>query len=331
MRVFITGISGMDGSYLADHLLGKGHEICGMVRRNSVSENQSYRINHIFDKIRLEYGDLTDQSSLENILTDFRPDYIYNLGAQSHVKVSFSVPQFTLQTNTMGVLNLLEAYRRLCPEARMYQASSSEEFGLAVDDDKFQRETTPFIPVSPYGVSKVASYYLVAHYRRAYGLHASNGILFNHTGPRRGLNFVEQKVCRAVARIKLGLQTTLELGNLDSYRDFGHSKDYVRAMEMIVNHPTAGDYVVATGEAHSIRELCEEAFSYVNLNYRDHVVQNPKYLRPEELPYLRGDSAKIRECLGWTPEYTFEAIIREMIDYWLNEFSKNNNSQTPTR
>ena len=321
-KAFITGINGQDGSYLAEYLLSLDYEVHGMVRRNSTSENQSARLESAFkdnrQNIHTHYGDLLDQTSIERLLTEIMPDEIYNLGAQSHVRVSFDIPQFTVQTNAVGVINILEAYRRICPKAKFYQASSSEMFGLTVDEDKFQRETTVMNPVSPYGCSKVFGYNLVRHYRRAYGLHAVNGILFNHESPRRGSNFVTNKVVKAACSIKLGLQDKLELGNMDAYRDWGHSKDYVKAMHKIINHDVADDFVVSTMETHSVREMCETVFSYLGLDYNDYVTQNPKFLRPEELPYLKGDSTKLRGVLDWKPEYTFESMMHEMCDHWMD-------------
>ncbi len=318
-KAFITGISGQDGSYLAEYLLSLGYEVHGMIRRQSTSENQSSRLIKISKNIKTYYGDLLDQTSIERLLTEIKPDEIYNIAAQSHVRVSFDIPQFTIQANSVGVVNILESYRRICPEAKFYQASSSEMFGLTVEEDGFQRETTIMNPVSPYGCSKVFAYNMVRHYRRAYGLHAVNGILFNHESPRRGSNFVTNKVVKAACSIKLGLQDKLELGNMDSYRDWGHSKDYVRAMHGIMNHDVSDDFVVSTMETHSVREMCEIVFSYLGMDYKDYVTQNPIYLRPEELPYLKGDSTKIRETLGWKPTYTFEEMMHEMCDHWMDE------------
>ena len=319
-KAFITGINGQDGSYLSEYLLSLGYEVHGIVRRNSTSENQSARLKTAYESGQLttHYGDLSDQGSLERLLEMIQPDEIYNIGAQSHVRVSFDVPQYTVQTNAVGVLNILEAYRRACPTAKFYQASSSEMFGLTVEDDGFQRETSIMNPVSPYGCSKVFGYNIVRHYRRAHKLHAVNGILFNHESPRRGSNFVTNKVVKAACSIKLGLQDKLELGNMDSYRDWGHSKDYVRAMHAILNHDEADDFVVSTMETHSVREMCELVFNYLDLDYKDYIVQNPKFMRPEELPYLKGDSTKIRETLGWKPDYTFKEMMHEMCDHWMD-------------
>ena len=317
-KAFITGIAGQDGSYLAEYLLSIGYEVHGMVRRQSTSENQSSRLKKISDSIHTYYGDLLDQTSIERLLTEIQPDEIYNIGAQSHVRVSFDIPQFTVQTNSVGVVNILEAYKRICPKAKFYQASSSEMFGLTVEEDGFQRETSVMNPVSPYGCSKVFSYNMVRHYRRAYGLHAVNGILFNHESPRRGSNFVTNKVVKAACAIKLGKQDNLELGNMDSYRDWGHSKDYVVAMHSMLNSVEADDFVVSTMETHSVREMCEIVFSYLGMDYKDYVTQNPKYLRPEELPYLKGDSTKIRETLGWKTTYTFKEMMHEMCDHWMD-------------
>jgi len=321
-KAFITGINGQDGSYLAEYLLSLGYEVHGMVRRHSMVENQDARVVHIADKITTHYGDLLDESSIDRILEKVMPDEIYNIGAQSHVRISFDMPQFTTKTNALGVLNMLESYRRICPKAKFYQASSSEMFGNTVDEDGFQRESTHMTPVSPYGCSKLFGYSIVRNYRKAYGLHATNGILFNHESPRRGSNFVTNKVVKTAVRIKLGLESKLELGNMDSHRDWGHSKDYVRAMHMIINHENADDFVVSTMETHSVRDMVKYVFEKLNLNYEDYVVQNPIFIRPEELKYLKGDSTKTRKILGWKPEYTFESMLDEMVEHWINYYSK---------
>ena len=312
---FITGIAGQDGSYLTELLIKKGYRVTGIIRRNSVIENQVSRLDHLKD-VELRYGDLLDESSLQNALIEFQPDEIYNLAAQSHVRISSDIPQFTVLTNANGTLNLLESYKRVVPRARFYQASSSEMFGTSVDSDGFQRETTSMNPVSPYGCAKLFSYNITRHYREAYGLFISNGILFNHESPRRGSNFVTNKVVKTAIEIKKGISTRLEMGNLDSYRDWGHSYDYVRAMHLILTSNEPDDYVVATGLTHSIKELCDYVFGKLKMDYKDFVFQNPKYLRPQELRYLKGDSTKIRSKLGWKPNYTFESLLDEMIEYW---------------
>jgi len=320
-KAFITGIAGQDGSYLAEYLIDVGYEVYGIIRRSSVTENQQSRIEKLWDKnISIHYGDVTDSSSLERLFDTIKPDEIYNLAAQSHVRISYDIPQYTTQVNALGVLNVLEAYRRSCPEAKFYQASSSEVFGGSVESDGYQRETTKMVPVSPYGCSKLFGYSIVRNYRMAYKLHASNGILFNHESPRRGSNFVTNKVVKGAVMIKLGMLDKLELGNMDSYRDWGHSKDYVRAMHMIVQHSEPDDWVVSTGETRSVRDMCQYVFERLGMDYRDYIVQNEKFLRPEELPYLKGDSTKIRTTLNWQPEYTFESMMDEMIDAWMSHF-----------
>jgi GDPmannose 4,6-dehydratase len=319
-KAFITGIGGQDGSYLSEHLIELGYEVHGIIRRNSTPEHQESRIGHLENSVQTYYGDLSDYSSIQKLLEKIQPDEIYNLAAQSHVRISFDIPIFTAQTNAIGTLNMLEIYKTTCPNSKFYQASSSEMFGSSVDNDGFQRETTLMNPVSPYGCSKVFGYNLVRNYRKSYNLFASNGILFNHESPRRGSNFVSNKIIKAAVKIKKGLQDKLELGNLDAYRDWGHSKDYVRAMHMILQHDQADDFVVAMGETHSVRELCDYVFKYLNLNYNDYVVQNQKYLRPEELKYLKGDSTKIRNKLGWVPQYTFESMLNEMIEFYLKKY-----------
>ena len=321
-KAFITGIGGQDGSYLAEYLIEQGYEVHGIIRRNSTPEHQQSRIESLRDKIHVYYGDLLDQSSIEHLLDKIQPDEIYNIAAQSHVRISYDIPQFTTQTNALGVLNVLEAYRRSCPNAKFYQASSSEMFGSSIDKDGYQRETTPMNPVSPYGCTKVFGYNIVRNYRNAYKLHASNGILFNHESPRRGSNFVTNKVVKSAVEIRLGILDKLELGNMDAYRDWGHSYDYVRAMHLIVQQDKPGDWVVATGETRSVRDMCEYVFGKLNLDYNNYVIQNQKFLRPEELPYLKGDSKRIRTELGWEPTYTFESMMDEMVEYWLNYYKK---------
>ena len=318
-KALITGITGQDGSYLAEYLLDNGYEVYGIVRRLSVSENQDSRLRHIRHRIKTFYGDMLDYPSLFRIVSDVMPDEIYNLAAMSHVRVSFDVPSFTIQTNAVGVLNLLEVYRTVCPEAKFYQASSSEMFGNSVDEDGVQRLTTPMNPVSPYGCAKLLAFNLVRHYRQAYNLHACNGVLFNHESPRRGSNFVTNKVVKTAVEIKKGLKNKLELGNLDSYRDWGHSKDYVKAMHMIINHEDPDEWVVSTGETWSVKDLVEYVFNKLDLNWKEYVVQNPKFMRPEELKYLKGDSTNIRSVLGWEPEYTFHSMLDEMIEDWMNK------------
>jgi|TARA_R110002020_G_scaffold358247_2_gene570506 GDPmannose 4,6-dehydratase len=314
-RALITGIAGQDGSYLSEYLLSKGYEVHGIVRRNSVPENQDSRIKDL--DIVTHYGDLLDPLSLNRIVSDVEPDEVYNLGAQSHVRISFDVPSFTIQTNGLGVLNMLEACRNFIPKVKFYQASSSEMFGNSVDEDGYQRKTTPMNPTSPYGCAKVLGYNLVRHYRAAYGMHTCNGILFNHESPRRGSNFVTNKIVKGAVEIKKGLRDQLALGNLDASRDWGHSKDYVRAMHKIVNHDTASDWTVATGESRTIREMCDVTFSILDMDYRDYVTQDPKYFRPQELDFLKGDSSEIRKELGWQPRYSFRSMVEEMVDHWM--------------
>jgi len=320
-RALITGIGGQDGSYLTEYLLSLGYEVHGIIRRHSVAENQNFRLHRLDQNssVYTYYGDLLDYPSLVRIVSKVMPDEIYNLGAMSHVRVSFDMPSFTIQTNALGVLNMLEIYRTMCPTAKFYQASSSEMFGNSVDEDGVQRLTTPMTPVSPYGCAKVMGFNLVRHYRHAYKLHACNGILFNHESPRRGSNFVTNKVVKGAVSIKKGLLNKLELGNMDSYRDWGHSKDYVRAMHMIVNHGTPEEFIVATGKTHSVRDLCRIVFEKLDMNWEDYIVQNPKYMRPEELKYLKGDPSRAHDILGWQPEYTFETMLDEMIERWENE------------
>ena len=324
-KAFITGISGQDGSYLAEYLIGEGYQVFGTIRRNSTVESQRTRIEDL-KGIEIEYGDLTDYQSIAKQISKIQPDEVYNLAAQSHVRISFDVPAFTLQTNGVGVLNVLEAIKENAPKARFYQASSSEMFGSSVDDDGFQRETTKMLPVSPYGCAKLMAFHLTRLYRASYNLHCSNGILFNHESPRRGSNFVTNKVIKTAVQIKLGLKECLELGNLDSKRDWGHSKDYVRAMHLILNHEEPDDWTVATGHCYSVRELCEIVFNRLDLDYKDYVTVNPRFLRPQELPYLRGDSSRIRNKLGWKPEYSFEDMLVEMTEHWLDLLTSGSSS-----
>tara|TARA_R110000824_G_scaffold331078_1_gene517839 strand:+ start:16548 stop:17513 length:966 start_codon:yes stop_codon:yes gene_type:complete len=318
-KALITGISGQDGSYLAEYLLSLGYEVHGIIRRSSVAENQDSRIRHLSEKVHTHYGDMLDVPSLTRVVIEVAPDEIYNLAAMSHVRISYDMPAFTIQTNGMGVLNLLEVYRMHAPNAKFYQASSSEMFGNSVDEDGVQRLTTPMKPVSPYGCAKLLAFNLVRHYRHAYGLHACNGILFNHESPRRGANFVTNKVVKSAVEIKKGLRDKLELGNLDSYRDWGHSKDYVRAMHKIINYETADEWIVSTGETWSVRDLVQYVFEKLDLDWEDYVVQNPKFMRPEELKYLKGDSQRSREVLGWKTEYTFHSMLDEMVDAWMEK------------
>ena len=317
-KALITGINGQDGSYLAEFLLEKGYEVFGTLKRNSVAENQTARLDKVYDKIKLFYADLTDLSSLISVIQKTQPDEIYNLAAQSHVRISFDQPIYTAQVTGVGTLNMLEAVRLIKPDAKVYQASSSEMFGNSIDFDGFQRETTAMYPVSPYGCAKVYSYNICRNYRNSYNMFISNGILFNHESPRRGTNFVTNKVVKEAVKIKLGLSKKLALGNLDATRDWGHAKDYVEAMWMILQLENPDDYVCATGVSHSVKELCEYVFGKLELSYQDYVVMDEKFLRPEELNDLKGDPTKLKKHTGWKPTYTFETMLDEMIEYWLD-------------
>lgn len=317
----ITGISGQDGSYLAEFLLSKNYEVWGTIKRNSVAENQTSRIDHIFSQLKLEYADMTDMSSLVRVIQLSQPDEIYNLAAQSHVRISFDQPLYTANATGLGSLNLLEATRLVKPNTKIYQASSSEMFGNNIDNDGFQRETTPMNPVSPYGASKVFAYNISRNYRHSYDMFVSNGILFNHESPRRGTNFVTNKVCKAAVRIKLNLASELKIGNLTASRDWGHAKDYVEAMWLILQQDKADDFVCSTGVSHTVQDLVEYVFGKLELDYTQYVKQDSKFYRPEELDVLKGDSTKLVK-LGWKPTYTFESMLDEMIQYWINYYEQ---------
>lgn len=309
-KALITGITGQDGSYLAEFLLEKGYEVIGMVRRTSTVNFA--RIKHIQDKITLVSGDLLDQTSLIRILDKHQPDEVYNLAAQSFVPTSFEQPVFTGEVTALGVTRILEAIRIVNPKIKFYQASSSEMFGKVREVP--QNENTPFYPRSPYGVAKVYGHWITVNYRESYGIFACSGILFNHESPRRGLEFVTRKVSYGVAKIKLGLANELRLGNLDARRDWGYAGDYVKAMWLMLQQPEPDDYVVGTGETHSVRELCEVAFSYVGLDWRKYVVQDPAFFRPADVDLLVADSTKARTKLGWKPTVTFEELVKMMVD-----------------
>ena len=315
----ITGINGQDGSYLTEFLLKKGYEVWGTVKRNSIAENQTSRLDSkIFKKINLEYADLNDLSSLIRVIQLSQPDEIYNLAAQSHVRISFDQPIYTAQTTGIGTLNLLEAIKLTNKSIKMYQASSSEMFGNTIDYDGFQRETTPFNPVSPYGCAKLFAHSICKNYRNAYGMFISNGILFNHESPRRGTNFVTNKVVKTAVQIKKGLKDNLSLGNLDATRDWGHAEDYVEAMWLMLQQDKPGDFVCATGVSHSVKDLCEYVFNKLDLDYKDYVTVDSKYFRAEELVDLKGDSTSLRK-LGWKPKHDFVSLLDDMIKYWMEK------------
>jgi GDPmannose 4,6-dehydratase len=317
-RALITGITGQDGSYLTELLLEKGYEVYGIIRRSSSFNTD--RIDHLYQdphepqtRLRLMYGDLNDSSSLNTILRKVEPDEIYNLGAQSHVRVSFDVPEYTAEVSGVGVVRILEAIREAGIKPKFYQASSSEIFGKVVEVP--QTEKTPFYPRSPYGCAKAYGYHITVNYRESYNLFACNGILFNHESPRRGETFVSRKITRAATRIKLGLQEKLYLGNLDARRDWGHAIDYVRAMWLMIQADAPDDYVIATGESHSVKEFLGQAFGYLDLDWKDYVDIDPRYYRPAEVDVLVGDSSKARRVLGWEPTVEFEELVKLMIDH----------------
>jgi GDPmannose 4,6-dehydratase len=309
-RAVITGITGQDGSYLAELLLEQGYQVFGVVRRASTERFE--RIEHLRDQVTLLHADLLDQSSLNRALAAAEPEEVYNLAAQSFVPTSWSEPVLTAQFTAIGVTRVLEALRQVCPQARFYQASSSEMFGQVQESP--QRESTPFYPRSPYGVAKAYGHWITVNYRESYDLFACSGILFNHESPRRGLEFVTRKITHTAARIKLGLTRELHLGNLDARRDWGYAGDYVRAMWLMLQQEQPDDYVIATGETHSVRECCEVAFARVGLDWRDHVRTDPHLLRPAEVEFLMGDASKARRQLGWRPEVDFRGLIEGMVD-----------------
>jgi GDPmannose 4,6-dehydratase len=328
-KALITGITGQDGSYLTELLLGRGYDVYGVIRRASTFNTE--RIDHIYQdphesgrRLRLLYGDLNDASSLNKILRDVQPDEIYNLGAQSHVRVSFDIPEYTAEVGALGTLRLLEAIRETgLRGTRFYQASSSELFGKVQEVP--QRETTPFYPRSPYGVAKLYAYWVTVNYRESYELFACNGVLFNHESPRRGETFVTRKITRAAAAIKLGLQNKLYLGNLDAKRDWGHAKDFVEAMWLMLQQDEADDYVIATGETHSVREFLDEAFGRLDLDWKQFVEIDPRYFRPTEVDLLVGDASKARRKLGWEPKITFKELVRTMVDEDLADLKRTHN------
>lgn len=318
----IIGANGQDASYLAEFLLEKGYHVTGTVRRNSVPESQTTRIESIFahNQIDLKYMDLTDSLSVESVISEVQADEIYHIAAQSHVQISFDLPKYTLDTNAGGTLVVLEAARKFSRHSKIYHAATSEMFGNSCDADGFQRETTPLIPVSPYGCSKLYAHSLCHNYRNAYDMFICSGILFNHESPRRGINFVTNKVVREAVRIKLGLSNKLVIGNLEASRDWGHSKDYVESMWLMLQQDKADDYVVATGVSKTVNDLVDYVFDKLELDRSKFVISDKKFMRPEELNFLRGDSSKARKVLGWTPKYSFESMIDEMIDYWITYY-----------
>jgi GDPmannose 4,6-dehydratase len=307
---FITGITGQDGSYLAELLLGKGYRVCGMVRRSSTENFE--RIGHLRDRLELYQADLLDQTSISHVLAEVQPDEVYNLAAQSFVATSWNQPVLTAEYTAVGVTRMLDAIRQVCPKARFYQASSSEMFGKVLETP--QKETTPFYPRSPYGVAKVYGHYITLNYRESYGLYACSGILFNHESERRGLEFVTRKITHHVARIKCGLANELRLGNLQAKRDWGFAGDYVQAMWLMLQQDSPDDYVVGTGETHTVQEFVEIAFDHVGLDWKRYVVIDPKFVRPAEVDLLLADPAKAKKHLGWQPKVSFEQLVTRMVE-----------------
>lgn len=320
----IIGANGQDASYLAELLLDKGYKVHGTIRRNSVPESQTTRIEHLHmrNDITLHYMDLIDPISVDSVINKTQPDEVYHLGAQSHVQVSFDLPKYTLDVNGGGTLAVLEAVRRFSPHSKVYHAGTSEMFGNSCDPDGFQRETTPMVPVSPYGCAKLYAHTLCRNYRQAYNLYVCSGILFNHESPKRGINFVTNKTALEAVKIKLGLSKQLTLGNLYSKRDWGHARDYVEGMWLMLQQTTPKDFVLATGETRTVEEMVDFVFKELNLDWKNYVKTDKKYERPEELNYLRGDASLARSILGWKPKYTFESMMREMVQYWFQTLHK---------
>lgn len=324
-KALITGITGQDGSYLTELLLSKGYEVYGIVRRASTFNTQ--RLDHVYQdphetsaKLKLIFGDLTDTSTVYNVLTQVKPDELYNLGAQSHVRVSFDLPEYTGDSVGLGTVRVLEAIHRLGLKTKYYQAGSSEMFGKVQETP--QKETTPFYPRSPYSVAKVYAHWMTVNYRESYDMFACNGILFNHESPRRGETFVTRKITRAVAHIQAGLQKRVYMGNLDAKRDWGYAKEYVEAMWLMLQQDKPDDYVIATGETHSVREFLEEAFKYVGLDYKKYVKFDPRYLRPAEVDVLIGDASKAKKKLGWEPKTSFKELVKIMVDADVDELNR---------